>query len=436
MGDTSSSQQRSSLPLLRQSNLWQRPRAFIVIIFLLVGSAAVCLALLLPEVGNSGQQFIRIGALLGFAVMFEEAGRRVARMLHRIRGAHYADLSSVWIMAAVVLLHAGAALVFVACFRAYLWVRQHRPEGIEIHRELYTWASISWSTLLAGLTIVGTRHAFHATLPSVEVPLGLLLAVVVFVVANTATVALAVRLSYGPQPLPALFGSTEENLIEFASLCLGVLAALAAQKQPLLIAFAVPLAVVLQRASLVSQLEQDAATDPKTGLLNAVAWNRIGIRELARAERTADFVSVLMFDLDHFKQVNDQFGHIMGDEAIVAIADLLRGELRDYDHIARFGGEEFVALLPKTAAEDAWQVAERIRRAVMAVRVGDPIRPGPVLSVSVGLACAPEQGTTIDVLLRAADDALYRAKAGGRNQVVMAGGGSGSIDTMITTPLR
>ena len=126
---------------------------------------------------------------------------------------------------------------------------------------------------------------------------------------------------------------------------------------------------------------------------------------------------MLMLDVDHFKDFNDRFGHAAGDEALRVLAAVLRGQVRDADIAARYGGEEFVVYLPKVDALGAADVAERIRRAIedtiITVRPGETAR----ITVSVGVAAAPGDGTDRTMLVKAADRMLYAAKEGGRNRV-------------------
>ena len=110
-------------------------------------------------------------------------------------------------------------------------------------------------------------------------------------------------------------------------------------------AFVLPPVLVLHRAVLVHQLAEAARTDLKTGLLNAAAWHTQAERALSRNRRDDSPRGVLVLDLDHFKRVNDTYGHLAGDNVLVAVADALRGEVRDRDLVGRFGGEEFVVLL-------------------------------------------------------------------------------------------
>ncbi|MFQ5890243.1 MAG: GGDEF domain-containing protein [Gemmatimonadota bacterium] len=167
------------------------------------------------------------------------------------------------------------------------------------------------------------------------------------------------------------------------------------------------------------RLRQLSATDPLTGLMNRRAFDERLVEELARARRYGRPISIAMIDIDYFKQFNDTYGHVCGDDALRSVAATLRSRLRTGDVVARYGGEEFVVLLPETAAHTAVATAELLRRAVAASPLSlngyrDPI---PV-TVSIGVASWPEHGTEISRLQERADDRLYQAKLAGRDQVV------------------
>jgi diguanylate cyclase (GGDEF)-like protein len=180
---------------------------------------------------------------------------------------------------------------------------------------------------------------------------------------------------------------------------------------------------VAQRTAELAQvndtLKRLAATDALTGTLNRRAFLERGAAELSRARRAARPVSLLAFDIDFFKSVNDRFGHPGGDAVLKAFAATLKRETRASDIVARLGGEEFAILLPEASGEVAFNVAERIRLAVAAssVAYGDvEIR----VTVSVGLAQTTETLATMEALIAAADAALYQAKRSGRNRTVAA----------------
>ncbi len=163
--------------------------------------------------------------------------------------------------------------------------------------------------------------------------------------------------------------------------------------------------------------EARAATDSLTGLPNRRAVQEALKRMVAQAGRTLAPMAVLLLDLDHFKQINDTYGHDRGDAVLSAVGDVLAGALRTSDFVGRNGGEEFVALLPDTGIEGAMEAAEKLRTAIGRLALPGIDRP---ISASVGAAVYPHTAADAESLLRLADRALYAAKASGRNRSEMA----------------
>jgi diguanylate cyclase (GGDEF)-like protein len=169
-------------------------------------------------------------------------------------------------------------------------------------------------------------------------------------------------------------------------------------------------------ADYENQLLIESMTDPLTGLLNRRYFTSLSQKEVARSLRHGLRFSVLMIDIDHFKRVNDNFGHPVGDLAIKALAEICNQALRPHDILARYGGEEFVLTLPHTDEEGAQVVAERIRKAVEQLELATA--SGPVrFTVSIGLSIY-QKDVPFERILERADEALYKAKQGGRNRTV------------------
>jgi two-component system, cell cycle response regulator len=166
------------------------------------------------------------------------------------------------------------------------------------------------------------------------------------------------------------------------------------------------------------ELERLSISDGLTGLFNHRHIHGLLAEEFERVARTKDCMSVAMFDLDRFKAVNDTHGHQAGDRVLVELADILRETARDIDRLGRYGGEEFIALLPETCIEDATVFVERVRREV-ARRPFDIGRDDPLnMTLSAGVATFPhDMIDSVETLVRLADEALYAAKHGGRNRV-------------------
>jgi diguanylate cyclase (GGDEF)-like protein len=172
----------------------------------------------------------------------------------------------------------------------------------------------------------------------------------------------------------------------------------------------VVLGLQARNARLVERLAGEARIDPLTGLLNRRGFDERTAAELARLHRNPQPFAVVTFDIDHFKRVNDRFGHDVGDQVLRHIGRLVRGMARDADVLARFGGEEFVVLLPDADADGAEAYAERVRRA-LALDTGE--LPAVSLSAGVCQGCLDTDPTT---LIARADAALYEAKRAGRDR--------------------
>jgi diguanylate cyclase (GGDEF)-like protein len=166
---------------------------------------------------------------------------------------------------------------------------------------------------------------------------------------------------------------------------------------------------------LQREYEHVASTDGLTGLHNRRWLNDSFRRQMNRCERNGQPCSIIMLDIDHFKQMNDRFGHLAGDRILCTVAQVLLNMLRPTDLIARYGGEEFALCLPETPMKGAWIIADRLRKAIC--NTPTPFEEGkllPAVNVSLGVA-AMLPGQSLDSLLSAADSALYRAKTNGRN---------------------
>lgn len=157
-----------------------------------------------------------------------------------------------------------------------------------------------------------------------------------------------------------------------------------------------------------------AATDALTGLPNSREVQDTLKRMAAHASRTISPLAALLLDLDHFKQINDSYGHALGDDVLAALGTTIQATLRTSDFVGRYGGEEFVILLPDTGQEEADLVAEKVRAAVATITVSGVTRP---ITASIGLAILPDDANDSVTLLRNADRALYTAKSNGRNRV-------------------
>jgi diguanylate cyclase (GGDEF)-like protein len=177
--------------------------------------------------------------------------------------------------------------------------------------------------------------------------------------------------------------------------------------------------VLLGSLELQREYRSKAETDALTGLHNRVWFEEIFPKQLELCERTGQDASLLMVDIDHFKMVNDQYGHLCGDEALRHVGNVLRRNLRSTDLCARYGGEEMIVLMPGTELSQGQLTAERVRESIASTPLRLQDGRELVLKVSGGLA-QWQAGTVLNDLIRAADSALYEAKEGGRNRIVLS----------------
>ena len=176
----------------------------------------------------------------------------------------------------------------------------------------------------------------------------------------------------------------------------------------------------------MAELKAQSSIDPLTGVGNRFTFQSTGLREISKSRRSSKPVSLLILDIDYFKIINDRHGHLVGDEVLINFCQLLHRRKRSYDVLCRYGGDEFVMLLPTTTSQQAWTVADRVVAEVN--QHSFHTKKGELsISASIGVAtCTPgsidykSDLEELDGLLAAADQALYRAKGEGRNRVVVA----------------
>ncbi|SDL97342.1 diguanylate cyclase (GGDEF) domain-containing protein [Nonomuraea maritima] len=355
------------------------------------------------------QDLVTFGALMACGAVCIEASRRLGMPAGVSR-----DLLSAWWLPVALLLPPLYALLAPIVLQALLQVR---VRATVLHRRVFSAAAI-------GLAACTASVGFHwlAADPwalsrgSAEPILYAVAAAVLFALLNTALIAVAAHTADPDMSWREVLWNRENVLLDVVELCLGVTVAILCGLNEALLVLALPPVVLLQRSLLHAQLQAAARTDAKTGLLNAAAWQREADTEIVRARRTGECLAVLILDIDHFKRVNDAYGHLVGDQVLVGVAATMRSQLRDYDVVGRFGGEEFVVLLPGADADEARQVAERLRMHVRLMAV--PVDDGLVrVTVSAGVALMNAHGDELIDLLTAADLALYRAKELGRDRV-------------------
>lgn len=193
-----------------------------------------------------------------------------------------------------------------------------------------------------------------------------------------------------------------------------------AAQTTLAITVAEQIALTLENLRLIETLQHHATQDPLTGLFNRRYMSEMLDQVLQRAHHGHYGVSLIMLDLDHFKTLNDMFGHQAGDTVLRDFSVFLKGFIRGTDVACRYGGEEFMLILPGTCLDIAYRRAEKIRRGLKYLKMQHGDQPLTALTVSAGVAAFPQQGNTAESLIKAADVALYQAKTRGRDRVVLA----------------
>jgi diguanylate cyclase (GGDEF)-like protein len=338
------------------------------------------------------------------------------------QGAVVRDFLTVWVLPVAILLPPIYAMLTPIPLQVLTQFRVHR--GV-VYRRVFTVAAIAMAygaaSLLfrafpasfAGSSIGSGRHALTFTV-------AVALCEIVGGRGHHLMIVGGIKLSDPSVRLADLELNREALVGDFAEFDLGMLITLVVAVNPVLAVLAVPTVLLIRRFMMHAQLLAQSRVDTKTGLLNASTWEREAEVEIARAVRTGSPLALALVDIDHFKVVNDTYGHLAGDKALRAVTDALRSQLRAYDQAGRFGGEEFVVLLPNAREADAINVAERLRAHIagMSIPVADDAESGPCikLTISVGVAALHGESRELTDMLAAADAALYYAKETGRNK--------------------
>jgi ATP-binding cassette ChvD family protein len=371
-----------------------------------------------------GWDLVLFAGLMACGAVCVEATRRLGQPVGVSR-----DLLSAWWLPVALLLPPAYAMLAPALLGLLLFLRIRRGP---LYRRAFSSAALGLSgacasVLFRSLAPVAAQGQATGWLPypgpqewfvrPQQAGIAVCCAIV-FAVLNTCFVAIAAWLADPEGRLADMLWDRERMLLDLTETCIGVLVTIACALSPLLLLVALPPVLLLQRSLMHQQLKAAARTDSKTGLLNAATWQREADAEVARAQRRDEPVALLLADVDHFKKVNDTHGHLVGDDVLRGLAAELRQQVRETDVVGRFGGEEFVILLPKTKAEEALRIAERLRRGASVVQVlaGDTIVG---VTISIGAAVLGVHGQDLFELLAAADLALYRAKEDGRDRVCL-----------------
>jgi diguanylate cyclase (GGDEF)-like protein len=379
------------------------------VVLVAVGVTLVSLLVGPPGVGCTGAMLALIAG--GVAVVelgrLAEGGRVDRQRIHK-------GLSA-WPLAGALLLPLGLVGWVAAAVYLHAWAR-----GIRITRWKWigSWGIVTLSALAAAgmFRVVNGTQLMPAT-GSGKIFAAVVAAMTTFLVTETIGFFVISRINdpSDEEYLRAQLASPSFYVVEVAVLGSGALCAVLFAYWPGFLLLGGPALLLMQRGMLHQPLQYEARHDAKTGVLNCEAWRAMASSALGHSRRQERQVAVLVVDVDHFKAVNDAFGHLAGDEVLAGTADAIVGCVRSTDLVGRFGGDEFCALLFCAGPDDALVTADRIRQRIELLTFSDP-RLG--VTASVGLVTAP-LGPVVDFaeLMASADRSLYRAKRDGRNRV-------------------
>ncbi len=326
----------------------------------------------------------------------------------------------VFLFAGVLLLSSGSFVLLVLVPHLVEWIKERLQKSPNLPNWYIQPFNIS-THIFCGLTAQRTyltlrAHPLLAQMPSELV--AILAAILVYVLLNHFLIGQALVLARQMTWRELEVWGLDNLLPDVIMLCLGGSAALLWGLNPWLILLSLASLLLLQRSLMIPQLKQEARVDAKTGLWNAHYFDEVFKAEFNRATRFERPVAVLMGDLDRFNDINNTFGHLAGDQVLNQVGRIIRECNREYDIAGRFGGEEFVLVLPETKPEEAQVVAERLRAVIEATEFHAKTNPTPIhVTISLGIANYPSDAATRTALIHAADLAMYHSKFKGRNCV-------------------
>lgn len=391
----------------------------------LAAASGVAIAVLTARPPTS-VDWIRFGVLSVCATVHLQLSRRQEERRRSRKRTVQIDLVGIWSFAAVVVLPIHVALLVIVLSRTQRWYVARRP----LFRYAFSTASVLLAAMVThtALAAFGPRPWSELDIAASFAEMGILLmAGTLYFVAQALIIGVgAIMLSTSTPSVRTVLGTRADNELEAVTIALGTLTAILLVNVPAALGIMVVISVIGNRIAEIRQLQVDVRTDPKTGLLNMRGWHEAAERALERSSRGSGQAALLMVDLDHFKSINDTWGHPAGDDVLEVVATTLRDATRPSDVVGRFGGEEFVLLLPDTDTDEAVEAGNRIRERIAMLKVPTTDkRGGPVAissqTTSVGVAVYPYHGSGLNNLLQLADAAVYEAKERGRDQVRLAG---------------
>jgi len=390
-----------------------RARIYVGVVLLLGGVlGGLSLAILVPT-ASQWLTCLALTALCSLSHLLKARGPN--------HEAWHANL--VFLFAGVLLLPPPLFVLLVTIPHLIEWAKERLAKSPSL-RSWYIQPFNIASHIIAGSAahwVVVTIRPGTMTFPTLSSVVAIMAALLTYLALNHSLIAAALVLARGVSWRESGIFDTENVLSDLALLCLGCSVAKLWELSPWLILPAVAPLMPIYQALMVPQLKKEAQTDPKTGLLNARRFAQMFQAELERAERFGRPLSLIMADLDLLRNINNTYGHLAGDTVLAQMGQTIRDNIRAYDIAARFGGEEFVIVLPEARSEQARAFAERLRKLVE--RTDIPVRTSatPIrVTVSLGVASFPGDALTATTVIHEADVAVYQAKLRGRNCVVCA----------------
>jgi diguanylate cyclase (GGDEF)-like protein len=403
---------------VREWAWWQLPLSLRVYVGAIPFVALAVIGYAIPNTSWSVSDLGKFLLLLACGLISVAATPRIAYL----RSGTVKDFITAWVLPVAVLLPpVYTMLIPIPLFFLTQW-RVHR--GV-VYRRVFSGAAIGLAYTAGGLVFRAFPHSFAGgTIGTGVHALTWVVAVAVCELVggrgHQLLILGGIKLSDPGVKIPKTELNREAMVGVFAEFDLAVLITIVVAVSPALAICAVPTVLLARRFMMHGPLVEQTRIDTKTGLLNAMTWEHEATTEVERAIRLNAPLAVALVDIDHFKRVNDTYGHLVGDRVLRAVVDGLRSQLRVYDLAGRFGGEEFILLLPQAREADARAVAERLRQYVGSLEI--PIDDEPDcrifvrLTISVGVAALDGEQRELTDLMAAADAALYYAKETGRNK--------------------
>lgn len=415
----------------RQWKLWSLPRAALGYVLAIDAIAITITALAVRSTlfgahpGIRGSEWAAFTVLALASTLHLESARGIERRREMAANTSpHTNLKCLWVFASLLLLPLSLVVPLVILSYVYSWFRVYGRTVA--HRKVFSTATY---VLASGAAAAVLRAG--GLLAEPRVPTGMWSLLIVLAAAatwwlvNYALVIGAILLASPEATAREALGELSDQLVVCAGLGLGIAVAALQSSYPWVVPVLMVTVLALHRDLLLPQYQRAAGTDVKTGLATQSHWASAVPAELARAETLHSTVGLLLLDLDRFKEINDTYGHPAGDQALRAVGETIRSEVRQGDLVARVGGDELAVLLPGADEREVMEVAERIRDRLttLTVSVKTTGNASAILTgipASFGAAVYPEVAGTMDQLVLAADNALLTAKRAGRNRIISA----------------